>query len=173
MLTFMSRKVWVVLVLVAAVFVGVALYNTAPKMTPTDNSTEQSSPSSESPLLQYMSEADITPNSQSLNIYLFWGDGCPHCKVMAAFLESIEPTYGKYYKLYTFETWYNADNIALMERFGDALQEKITGVPALIVGDKVFVGYSERKGREIIDEIQRQYNKTERFDAYTKLEKAE
>jgi hypothetical protein len=60
-----------------------------------------------------------------------------------------------------------------MERFGDALQEKITGVPALIVGDKVFVGYSESKGREIIDEIQRQYNKTERFDAYTKLEKAE
>lgn len=33
---------------------------------------------------------DITFNQNKINIYLFWGDGCPHCEELKEYFKSLE-----------------------------------------------------------------------------------
>ena len=46
-------------------------------------------------------------SSNKINIYVFWGDGCPHCEELFDFLESIRRNYRKYFNVYGFQrgTW--------------------------------------------------------------------
>lgn len=120
-------------------------------------------------ILKRMTEADIKPSQDKLNIYLFWGDGCAHCKHLSEFLASIDSEYGKYYNIYSFEVWGNEKNKELMERMGGIIGEVPTGVPYLIIGDKTFSGYGDKMDAEIKQAIEEQFNKPQRFDAYAKL----
>jgi thiol-disulfide isomerase/thioredoxin len=42
----------------------------------------------------------------SLNVYFFWGDGCPHCAEEEPFLESLEKKYPQV-NVVDYEVWYN------------------------------------------------------------------
>lgn len=57
--------------------------------------------------------ANIVKEDNKVNIYFFWGKGCPHCEQEHEFFENIKEKYGDYYNLYTFETWYNEENAKL------------------------------------------------------------
>lgn len=77
-----------------------------------------------------------------LNIYLFWGDGCPHCAKEKAFLSEILPDYPDV-KLNMYEIYHDQDNVALMQQASDLLSANASGVPFLIIGDQTFVGFAE------------------------------
>lgn len=107
---------------------------------------------------------NITRKDGKVNIYFFYGKGCPHCEEEFKFLESIKEEYGKYYQLYTFETWYNKDNAKNAQVFGEKMNDKVTGVPYTIIGSKSFLGFGEKSKKSFIEAIIAEHN--QRYDIY-------
>lgn len=107
---------------------------------------------------------NITKEEGKVNIYFFWGDGCPHCEEQFAFLDSIESEYGDLYNLYTFETWKNEENAELLKIFSNAMEVESRGVPYTIIGEEVFTGFSESMESDFINAIVEEKDKS--FDVY-------
>lgn len=107
---------------------------------------------------------NITKEEGKVNIYFFWGDGCPHCEEQFAFLDSIESEYGDLYNLYTFETWKNEENAELLKIFSNAMEVESRGVPYTIIGEEVFTGFSESMESDFINAIVEERDKS--FDVY-------
>ena len=72
-------------------------------------------------------EAEAT-ESKEVNVYLFRGEGCPHCQEAEEWFASIEEEYGSYYNIVDYETWYDKDNAELMERVAEARGEEMVDV---------------------------------------------
>ena len=77
-----------------------------------------------------------------VNIHLFYGNGCPHCAHEKAFLEEYLKDRDDV-KLYMYEVWRDADNQELLAKVQEKLNNKQSGVPYTVIGDKVLVGYSD------------------------------
>lgn len=76
----------------------------------------------------------------SVEMYLFYGQGCPHCAALEEFLDGIK---GKYpIILRPYEIYYNQENREFFEKMTKAYGKEIEGVPTLFIGNKVIVGYS-------------------------------
>lgn len=103
-------------------------------------------------------------DENKVNIYFFWGNGCPHCEQEFKFFESIETEYGDYFTLNTFETWYDEDNREILEQFASNMEDEITGVPYTIIGNKTFKGFSTRYEEEMLNAIKEQYKDS--YDVY-------
>ncbi|MCM1371031.1 MAG: thioredoxin family protein [Clostridium sp.] len=108
--------------------------------------------------------------SDQITIYLFRGNGCGFCRSFLTFLNSIVPEYGKYFKVVSFEVWYDEKNSALMEEVADYLGEEAGGVPYIIIGDKVFPGYVSTWDQEIKTAIVDLYNNKDRYDVFYEME---
>ncbi len=80
--------------------------------------------------------------SPKVDLYFFWGDGCPHCTKEEIFLKRIESKYPDL-RIQRFEIWEHQDNARLMLDVAKTLQTNIGGVPFTVVGDKSFVGFDE------------------------------
>lgn len=87
---------------------------------------------------------------KTVNIYFFWGEGCPHCEKEKLFLEKMEEKYPEL-NVQDYEIWGNAENRDLMIKFGRELDAKVSGVPFTVVGEKYVVGWMDEKntGAEI------------------------
>lgn len=92
------------------------------------------------------------PINHGVNIYLFWGDGCPHCAKAKPVLETLDNNSDSV-NLYKYEVYYNTDNQRLLQSVADALKIDASGVPVIIVGDKAIVGYSDTIKSEIEDRV--------------------
>ena len=133
--------------------------------TTNNNQTSQTnSITEENKILTDVKIENIIKENNKVNIYFFWGKGCPHCAKEFEFLESIKETYGNYYNLYTFETWYNDENKKLVYTFAENMGDKLTGVPYTIIGNKSFSGFDEKYKNDFIIAIENQYNSN--FDVY-------
>lgn len=120
-------------------------------------------------------ETDIKPSKDKLNIYIFWGDGCPHCKHLAEFLGEKQSEIGDKISLYTFEVWKNKNNLSFLKSFGKFLGENPKGVPYIIIGNKTYSGFSEtdeETKQEIINLIKTEANKTDKIDKYQEYKKS-
>ncbi|MFA6253296.1 MAG: hypothetical protein WCV69_03605 [Patescibacteria group bacterium] len=86
---------------------------------------------------------EITGSSSAkTNLYLFWGDGCPHCAKEEVFLKSIESKYPDL-RIQRFEVWNHQSNASLMIEVAKKLQANVGGVPFTIIGDQYFTGFDE------------------------------
>lgn len=90
-----------------------------------------------------------------INLYLFYGDGCPHCEKEIKFLDKLQDE-DENISVKKYEVWHDSENAELLEKVGDRLNLKISGVPVLIIGDKSVTGfYNEvttgKKIREAIE----------------------
>ena len=110
-------------------------------------------------------ETEETPSK--VNVYLFRGEGCPHCEEMLEFFDSIEEEFGQYYTMNTYEVWYNQDNADLMEEVAEKLGVSVTGVPFLVIGDQTWNGYASSYDAEIEAKILSEYNSDSRYDVMT------
>lgn len=99
-----------------------------------------------------------------VNIYFFYGDGCPHCALEKEFFASVEEEYGKYYNLHMFEVWYNEENAKMLDVFAQAMGGKATGIPYTIIGDRAFTGFNEHTEEQFKSEIMKQSKKG--YDVY-------
>ena len=75
-------------------------------------------------------------------VYLFYGDGCPHCKEEREFLDGLKNKFSNL-EIKSFEVYNNRENALLMKNVGEAFGAQTSGVPFLVIGDKYIVGYAE------------------------------
>lgn len=80
--------------------------------------------------------------AQETNIYFFWGEGCPHCEAAKPFLSGLEEKFPEA-KIYDYEVWNNSKNRQLLIEVGKKLKTDVSGVPFIVVGDEVFIGFNE------------------------------
>ena len=79
---------------------------------------------------------------KALDIYLFYGDGCPHCAKEEKFLDSYLKS-NEDVKLHKYEVWYSDDNVKLMKDVCSLFDKSCNGVPVTIIGEEVLIGYQE------------------------------
>lgn len=77
-----------------------------------------------------------------VNIYFFWGDGCPHCEEEKPFLKSLVEKYPQL-KLNDYEVWCDTTNQDVLRQFADLLGFSPQAVPITIIGDKYWIGFRE------------------------------
>ena len=94
---------------------------------------------------------------EKVKVYIFRGEGCPHCQDAEDFFDSIKGDYGKYYRLISYEVWNNEENSALMEATAKALNTEASGVPFIVIGDKYYSGFTDNMGDEIKTKIKDLY----------------
>ena len=80
-------------------------------------------------------------------VYMFRGEGCPHCEEALEYFESIKSKYD--FELITYEVWYDEDNKAIMEKVAAGLGETVSGVPYIVIGNKTFAGYAQTYNADI------------------------
>ena len=102
-------------------------------------------------------------------IYMFRGQGCGYCRAFLEFLNSISKEYGKYFKLVSFEVWNDSNNASLFEKVPLVTNQAAGGVPYIIIGEKVFGGYSSEYDEDIKAAIKAQYNDGS-YDVMEKLD---
>lgn len=107
---------------------------------------------------------NISYNENKINIYFFWGDGCPHCEDEFRFFESIKTEYGDYFVLNKFEVWHNEENKKLLKQFANSMGDEVTGVPYTIIGNETFSGFGEKTVDKMLEAIKNQYQNS--YDVY-------
>lgn len=102
-----------------------------------------------------------------INIYFFYGEGCPHCaKEKKFFDEELTPKY-KNIKIYYFEVWNNEENSKLLKKVKDAFKVTNNNVPFTVIGKKYLTGYSESTKEKIYDIIEEYSGEQVNKDNYT------
>lgn len=97
----------------------------------------------------------LIPNivfGKKLDIYLFYGDGCPHCAAEERFLNAYIKKNNNI-KLHKYEVWYSNDNVSKLEEVSKITGEEAGSIPYLIIGDKAVVGYSSSINSKIENRI--------------------
>ena len=93
-------------------------------------------------------------SAKEVNLYLFHGDGCPHCAKEREYLKEIEKEYDDV-NIHLYEVWYDTDNQELMEKVKKELNSSTNYVPLTIIGDKYTVGFNDNTKLMIKNNIEK------------------
>ena len=104
-----------------------------------------------------------------ITMYLFHGDGCPHCAEEMEFISSSLEKY-KNLKIKKYEVWYNEENAELLQKVLNAYSVNRMGVPATIIGDTIIMGFGEGTGNRIERAIE-YYSKHSYIDQVARIQK--
>ncbi|MBL7050793.1 thioredoxin family protein [Candidatus Woesearchaeota archaeon] len=77
-----------------------------------------------------------------VNLYFFYGQGCPHCAKMEIFLEDMQEAYPTL-NIMRYEVYFNPENSLLLQQSCGALNADIEGIPTSIIGEKIYTGFSD------------------------------
>ena len=72
-------------------------------------------------------------NESQVNIYFFWGDGCPHCAKEKEFLADLASRIPSI-NIIDFEVYRSAENQQILMDFGKALGFEPYAVPMTVIG---------------------------------------
>lgn len=94
--------------------------------------------------------AKVFAEQKKVEVYFFWGQGCPHCAAEKPFLEKLKQKYPQI-EVKSFEVYYNQENQALFQKVAKAYNTEVEGVPTTFIGKDFVVGFGEEEttGREI------------------------
>lgn len=84
----------------------------------------------------------IFGSEKDLNIYLFYGDGCPHCTEEEEWFKTYLEK-NKNIKIHRYEVWYDTDNQEKYSKVHEILNDKSNGIPYLIIGESVISGFDK------------------------------
>lgn len=93
----------------------------------------------------------IIPNvnaKEKVNLYLFWGDGCPHCAAEEELLTDLENEYENL-SVTKYEVWYHSENNAFLQQIAASTERTFRGVPVTIIGQTIITGFSTGTEQEI------------------------
>ena len=90
-----------------------------------------------------------------VNLYLFYGDGCPHCADEEKFLAEKQKEYGDRLVVHAREVWYHPENVEILDQYADKFGFKPSGVPVTFIGDQHWVGFSSSTAVEIQNAIEK------------------
>ncbi len=95
----------------------------------------------------------LAKENDTITVYFFHGDGCPHCASESEFLKSISNQYDNL-EIVRYEVWNDAENAELLEQVKDVFDFNRNGVPFTVIGTTVFSGYSDAASSRIERAIQ-------------------
>mgnify|MGYP003294270562 CR=1 FL=1 len=99
-------------------------------------------------------DLDVEVEKDKINIYLFYGSGCPHCKAEKELLSKLEDKYPDKLNIYLYEVWDSKDNTKIMRKLKkDFGLDENDSVPFTVIGEKYFYGYSDNIGVKIEKQI--------------------
>lgn len=93
----------------------------------------------------------------AVDLYVFWGEGCPHCEDQKPFLRELEADYPNL-TVHEFEVWRDARHRPLFQRMAGRHGVIGDSVPTLFVGGWAWVGDSRvirQQIRQIIEQCSR------------------
>ncbi|MEW6649570.1 MAG: thioredoxin family protein, partial [Chloroflexota bacterium] len=96
---------------------------------------------------------DQPPAQNAVSVYMFWGEGCPHCALAKPYLESLPQQYPGV-ELRFYEIWNNVENQQLFQKFAAAAGFEARYVPTIFIGDRHWEGYNPAINHEIESAIQ-------------------
>lgn len=88
-----------------------------------------------------------------VDVYYFWGDGCPVCAQQAVYLDQLAARYPEV-TVHRFEVWNDRDNLALLQAFGAAFGRQITGVPVTFIGEDAWIGFNTTFGQQMTASVE-------------------
>jgi uncharacterized membrane protein/thiol-disulfide isomerase/thioredoxin len=91
---------------------------------------------------EWLDEMLPTSSEDPVYIYLFWGDGCPHCEEARPALQALAQRYPDV-EVREYEVWYNAENHTYYTGMAAALGFEAKYVPTIIIGEQYWEGYAE------------------------------
>ncbi len=94
----------------------------------------------------------VEGHEEVVDVIYFYGIGCPHCAKLELFLDDIKDDYNL--NIIDYEVYQNQSNRELATRLAEEYGDSFRGVPMSFIGDKVFVGFSNKIGEEIESKIQ-------------------
>ena len=109
----------------------------------------------------------VFAKDKKVKLYLFHGDGCPHCREEIEFLDKIKDDYPNL-EIVKYEVWYNEDNAELLGKVEDTFDVTNKGVPTNVIGSTVISGYSEAIGNKLKRAID-YYQKNDYEDIVSKI----
>ena len=102
---------------------------------------------------------DVQNTSDKVTLYVFYGDGCPHCQELEAYiknnLKKNKELDGKFDVKY-YEVWSDRNNSSLLSLLSNYFNYEIKGVPFFFIGEKYYSGYGEQYNSEIETQIKEQ-----------------
>ena len=84
----------------------------------------------------------IFASEKELNLYLFYGEGCPHCKQLKIFLKDYIDE-NPNIKLYQYEIWNSEENRKKFIDVMEITENRMGNVPYLVIGESVITGYGD------------------------------
>lgn len=111
--------------------------------------------------------------SDPVKIYVFYGEGCPHCEELHNYLDTLatnKDVKGKY-EVVDYEVWYNDSNSNFLTKVGDYFKTEIQGVPFYVIGEKYYSGFGEDSKTTIVADILANYGNEDYKDVVSKLGK--
>ena len=100
--------------------------------------------------------SDITSSNiedDKINLYLFYGQECPHCEEERIWLDKIIKEYDNKINVYYFEVWHNDENVIIMNKAKEKLEITSNNIPLTIISDKYYVGFSDTVASRIEENI--------------------
>lgn len=105
----------------------------------------------------------VLASENDINLYLFYGDGCPHCAHEEEFLNEYISKHNNVH-LYSYEVWNSEENRTKFIDVKELLNNTSNGVPFLVIGNNAIVGYSSETTPESITNTINYYLKTDYKD---------
>lgn len=96
----------------------------------------------------------VLAQQENVDVFLFYGQGCPHCAQAEKFLKTLKKNYPNL-TIKEFEVYFNQENRSIYFALANAYKINVTEVPvpAIFIGEKYFIGYSSYVGSQIKREI--------------------
>lgn len=89
--------------------------------------------------------------AKEVNLYLFYGQECPHCKEELAYLEELKQTYE--FNIIKYETWHNEENAKLLTEVKSKLKMDNPYVPFTVIDNLGLTGFNENTKVQIENRI--------------------
>jgi glutaredoxin len=89
----------------------------------------------------------------AFSLYLFEGEGCPHCAEEKQFLNAIGKKYPRL-RIKDYEVWHNRGNADLLANMSKAFGIEPRGVPVTFIGYKSYVGFSPQVEKALRADIE-------------------
>ena len=108
----------------------------------------------------------VNAKDNKVTLYLFHGDGCPHCAAEIEYLNNIARKYDNL-EIVKYEVWYNEENSEFLTQVKESFGVNNPYVPTTVIGNTLITGFSDSTGNKIeraikyyssndyIDQIQR------------------
>lgn len=84
----------------------------------------------------------LNASEKEINAYLFWGEGCPHCKQEKEWFEEYLKN-NKDVQLHKFEIYNSIENAKNLNEIQKMLGDEGSGIPYLVIGNNSIVGFSK------------------------------